>query len=430
MNASELSRKPLYCGYSDLTDYLMNSPLNRYIYKMLLVDLPRLQIDIPVLDILNEIYYQNVRVRYDHTPGQEVLKRYVGEEERWLNSKPAAYMVFCYVWAMLSVRRNLSFHEECFVEQMRQIIWDGNYEDLAQKVNTDIVSQGLVVADEVPAKPCPINEIPMRVDVISQNDSFLKRMAAFMLDEEDRFDSELNPWKTLTNNFSRSAIEQYLWLYDTIDEQMNLIRRIENACPKKDFRKHQNIFEDLRDRIKFGEYDRSKFYIHDPEDDEGDLDEEFELNLVKVYNEAVDAEDKEDAQAHSWQYKHECELLRLHVEEQRQEIEALKNELEQKPVAVSNEEPSAKQDNTLAIPDMVAHVKQRFSKAGAEEFCTMYYHLAMEHGNLDEETSKLIDGIVPAILQRDAHHQTINIPTAQQVNINPKEVINKPIEDK
>lgn len=424
MNASELSRKLLYCGYSDLTDYLMNSPLNRYIYKMLLVDLPRLQIDVPVLDIFNEIYYQNVRVRFDHTPGQDVLKRYVGEEERWLNSKPAAYMVFCYVWAMLSVRRNLSFHEECFVEQMRQIIWDGNYEDLAQKVNNDIVSQGLVVADEVPAKPCPINEIPMRVDVVSQNDSFLKRMAALMLDEDDRLDSELNPWKTLTNNFSRTVIEQYLWLYDTIDEQMNLIRRIENACPKKDLRKHQDEFEDLRDRIKLGEYDRSKFYVYDPEDDEADPDEDFELNLVKVYNEALDAEDKEDAQANALQYKHECELLRLRVEEQRQEIEALKKELEQKALAEPPKEQPVQKENALPIAEMVAHVKQRFSKAGAEEFCTMYYHLAMEHGNLDEATSKLIDGIVPAILQRDAHHQTINIPTAQQVNIHPKEVVN------
>lgn len=424
MNASELSRKLLYCGYSDLTDYLMNSPLNRYIYKKLLVDLPRLQIDVPVLDLFNEIYYQNVRVRYDHTPGQEVLKRYVGEEERWLNSKPAAYMVFCYVWAMLSVRRNLSFHEECFVEQMRQIIWDGDYEDLAQMVKSDIMTQGLVVADEVPAKPCPINEIPMRVDVVSRSDSFAKRLAVFLLDEDERLDSELNPWKTLTNNFSHSVIEQYLWLYDTIDEQMNLIRRIENACPKKDFRKHQDSFEDLCDRIKLGQYDRSKFYIHDPEDDEDDLDEEFELNLVKVYNEAVDAEDKEDAQANALQYKHECELLKRCVEEQKMEIEQLKKELEQKTVVDTPNQQPVQEGNTLPIAEMVAHVKQRFSKAGAEEFCTMYYHLAMEHGNLDEETSKLIDGIVPAILQRDAHHQTINIPTAQQVNINPKEVVN------
>lgn len=419
MNASELSRKLLYCGYSDLTDYLMNSPLNRYIYKMLLVDLPRLQIDVPVLDIFNEIYYQNVRVRFDITPGQDVRKRYLDEEERWLNSKPAAYMVFCYVWAMLSVRSNLSFHEECFVEPMEQIIWNGNYEEMAQKVKSDIVSQGIFVANEVPAKPCPINEIPMRVDAISRNDSFAKRLAIMMLGEEDRLDSELNPWKTLTNNFSRSVIEHYLWLYYTPAEQFDLLRRIENACPKKDYHKHQDSFEDLNDKIKYGRYDRSG-YVYDKKD----LDEEFELNFVKVYNEAVDAEDKEDAQANALQYKHECELLKRCVEEQKMEIEQLKKELEKKTVFDTPDQQSIQEGNTLPIAEMVAHVKQRFSKAGAEEFCTMYYHLAMEHGNLDEETSKLIDGIVPAILQRDAHHQTINIPTAQQVNINPKEVVN------
>lgn len=62
-----------------------------------------------------------------------------------------------------------------------------------------------------------------------------------------------------------------------------------------------------------------------------------------------------------------------------------------------------KQGQSLMLDEMVNHVKQRFSRPAAEEFCTMYYRLAMEHGTLDEETAKLIDGIVPAIFQRDLH---------------------------
>ena len=40
MNASELNRQLLFYGYSEVTDYLKNSPLNRYIYKKFLTILP------------------------------------------------------------------------------------------------------------------------------------------------------------------------------------------------------------------------------------------------------------------------------------------------------------------------------------------------------------------------------------------------------
>ena len=73
---------------------------------------------------------------------------------------------------------------------------------------------------------------------------------------------------------------------------------------------------------------------------------------------------------------------------------------------------------------MITIAKERFSKTGADEFYGMLCKLAVKHGYMSESVWKMLDGIVPAILQRDAHHQTINIPTAQQVNINPKEVVN------
>ena len=85
---------------------------------------------------------------------------------------------------------------------------------------------------------------------------------------------------------------------------------------------------------------------------------------------------------------------------------------------------NATNELALTVSEMAAHVKERFSKAGAEEFITMYYRLAMKHGNLDEETCKIIDGIVPAVIERDKSHQTIEIPQAGQVNISPQQVHN------
>lgn len=47
MNASELSRQLLFYGYDEVTDYLKNSPLNRYIYKKFLTLLPEYGITVP-----------------------------------------------------------------------------------------------------------------------------------------------------------------------------------------------------------------------------------------------------------------------------------------------------------------------------------------------------------------------------------------------
>lgn len=140
---------------------------------------------------------------------------------------------------------------------------------------------------------------------------------------------------------------------------------------------------------------------------------------------------EETAKREEMEKSHELELERVkamyeaEIAELKQQLAMLTgNELVAE--SVDSDGKTESEEQTLKIPEMVEHVKQRFSKAAAEEFSIMYYQLARKKDNkLDEETSKLIDGIVPAILQRDAHHQTINIPTAQQVNISPNKVENK-----
>ena len=112
------------------------------------------------------------------------------------------------------------------------------------------------------------------------------------------------------------------------------------------------------------------------------------------------------------QYKAEIEKVRKE-----------RNMLAHAPVV--EHEPEAKpKELTLTLTEIADHVKARFSKSGADEICTLLYGKAAEHGYLGEETFKLIDGIVPAILKRDKPQQTIEIPKVQQVNINPQTVNN------
>lgn len=113
-------------------------------------------------------------------------------------------------------------------------------------------------------------------------------------------------------------------------------------------------------------------------------------NLAKQYQQERDEARK---QCEEQRKTYEMELARWEAK-----YENTVKELEEKGRAKETVE-SAPNELALTISEMAVHVKERFSKAGAEEFITMYYRLAMKHGDLDEETCKMIDGIVPAIIK-------------------------------
>ena len=91
------------------------------------------------------------------------------------------------------------------------------------------------------------------------------------------------------------------------------------------------------------------------------------------------------------------------------EIEELKKALEEKqqhdaePTPVANDVPVDETPKvaSLTIAEMVAHIKDRFSKTAADEFVSIFYKSLMVHGFGDEEAAKLIDDIIPAIIRRD-----------------------------
>lgn len=65
MESSCLNRRLLYCGQSEMNDFLKDSPLNRFLYEKLLGVFSASGIDVPAVVLFNEIYYQCVRVNYD-----------------------------------------------------------------------------------------------------------------------------------------------------------------------------------------------------------------------------------------------------------------------------------------------------------------------------------------------------------------------------
>lgn len=94
---------------------MRNSPLNRFIYKQLLTVRQQYNIDIPILTLLNEVYYQCVHIQNDRTPGEDIEKRFLEEGVEWLGSRDATMVVFVIAWALFLRKRNLTFHEDVFL---------------------------------------------------------------------------------------------------------------------------------------------------------------------------------------------------------------------------------------------------------------------------------------------------------------------------
>ena len=146
-------------------------------------------------------------------------------------------------------------------------------------------------------------------------------------------------------------------------------------------------------------------------------------------------------------YRQECNTLRYQLGELKKdyearlaeneamhqsEIETLKSELmaaraEQTDHVTGNRAVAVETTPTefsLTVAEMASYVIKNFSESAANEFINLYYHFAIQYNNLDDDASKIMDGIIPAIHRRNAPQTQIEIPTAQQVNINPQNVNN------
>lgn len=423
MTPSELHRKLIYCGYVDLNNYLVNSPTNRYIYNLMIDILPKHQIEVPIVTLFNEVYYQCTRVQFDGNPGDNVKNRYLEEEVSWLGSPKAALLVFCLMWALVKRKKQSLFNDDCFLKQITPLIENSEFMPYATELFNYMESECLVSPYQFDPMPCPVTEIPMRIDrEYHASNKLWGKVKAFLGASDQNSDTGYNPWRLVTDNFSENTIRWYVSLYTDNEDQLQLLERIEKACNKQEHLKHGQFFVGLRMQIGHGNYDSANMRHYQTYGYSMYISDIMDRDELVVKEEAAKREEMKKS--------HELELERVKAK-----YEAEIAELKQQFAMLTGNEMEAEggdsdgktesEEQTLKIPEMVEHVKQRFSKAAAEEFSIMYYQLARKKDNkLDEETSKLIDGIVPAILQRDAHHQTINIPTAQQVNINPKEVVN------
>lgn len=362
MTASELRRILLYRGHDDMADYLRNSPFNRCVYKVLLHHGPN-PLPLDMLTLFNEAYYQCVRINYDSTPGTDLDTRYTQEETLWLASKQSACLVFSIVWGMLRSKKEVTFSEECFVNQFFPVMDSVAGHELAYTLIKYMAGDRMFPPRWFPPLPTPVDELPL---ITGKSDCLA--------------------WREVTDDFSQKTIERYLELYETPEEQTALLSMIEGAFAEVGDKGCRVSFAKLHQGILANAY-------HQVAEQEPHGDEETELRIKEL---------EAQHQSELWELRKKLEEMTL-AEHQRGESKAL----------------------LFSFTEMAEIVRKRFSKAGAEEFTNMLYNLAVRHGRLDEEVCKAIDAIVPAVIEREKGMTTVQIPTAHQVNINPEQVTNQ-----
>lgn len=405
MNASELHRKLLYCGYTDLSDYLNESPANRYIYNKVIDLLPLHKINVPIVTLFNEIYYQCVRIQCDGNPGEDVSRRYLAEEERWLNSKLAAELVFCIMWVLVKRKEKLSFNEDCFISRLTPLIAQSEFMPLAEEFLHFMESEKIYSPGMFKPMTCPVNVIPVRIDNEHPGWLHLNKPSAVH-----------NPWREITDGFSQNTIKWYVDLYSKREDRIALLMRISKACNSEEKKGLDDFFLRQKKEINAGNFISSNmkmFQVYGNSMYPARILDGREILTIK------------DDESKTLEYKTrkiaELKDEKASLEARYQaEIEKLKKQLEQQQSQPSGDS----KEMTFAVSEMVAQVKECFDEMAAYQFCNMIYTLAIKNGNIDKEALALLASVIPDIKQRDYIRQTLNFYQTDQVNVH-SEVENK-----
>lgn len=435
MTSSELHRKLLYCGYSEVTDYLRNSPMHRFLYKQLLVLRPKLKIDTSILTIFNELHYQCLKVQYDRNPGLDVKKRYIEEEIEWLGSINAADLVFSLVLAMLKNKCELTFHDECFISELEPLVCDSRSKQLGEDLSVFIMRENVFVPYRFQPMPVIFHDLMRFLVDDSATDSF-----SAMLGIRRFKDKKLTAWCIVTDGYSKPVIEDYLRLYPDINYQKVLLEEIRSSFASNKGLKAKfdevigQILNNVTEGVYLTEADVAcpSLTPHPTFDPEEDYDQMFGANLEHQVEEAKnDLEEK---------YKEERDTLKQQLEQLKKSYEAdlehieakyqeeiaglkldLANKAKEQTVKVPVEEPMTK-ELVMTISEIVDDAKEWFHESGASELTNMLYRFATRNHNMEDELWKQIESIIPAVEKRNATQVDIN--EAGQVNIGQKEVHN------
>lgn len=225
-------------------------------HKLMLDLCEKHQIEVPVLTLFNEIYYQCVRIQSDGSPYGDLQRRYMVEETVWLKSQLAAELVFSMVWALYSRKYPYSsgqgrfFHEE-FTPMVNTSVFHDAVVDFIHFMEEHDLRPPSVFS----SMPIPIGQIPKRIDLDYHTSMTLKeKIFRFFGLPVESSTCDFNPWRNVTNNYSYRVILFYIKLYQDRKSQRELLERIKNACTIEEYQTHEADFAGLEREILLGDY--------------------------------------------------------------------------------------------------------------------------------------------------------------------------------
>lgn len=412
MKVSELHRKLLYKGHSELSAFLEESPLNYLLYQFLRDVKPYHQINMSMVAIFNEVYYICIRASRDLTPGDNVYERYITEEKVWTGSSKTTDLIFCLVYMVLSVQKELSYTLECFRTVIAACFNESSiWEDSERYLEILKAESRYFVSDFTP-QPVPVSEIP----------SYTEPQAQTIIETIMQDNSQQNPWRILTNDYAQTYILDILRCYHSTEDQRVLLERIKESSQASERMMMEGFYEETVELINMGEYLPRKTKkltgSTSAKEDKSELSIAYqEIEFLK--QQMADLKQGYSAKLIEQRADFDRRLARIESKYQA-ELSANKEILEkERTTKAESIEPS------FTLKELVAHACSQCTSQSADAITTMLYRLAGLHGYNDKETFVLIDSIIPAIENRHALQQKMEFPNVQQFNNNPQTVNNQ-----
>ena len=414
MNAFELHRNLIYKGHTELSAFLEESPVNYTLYEFLRDVKPRHQVNMTMASILNEVYYLCIRASRDLTPGDNIHERYISEEKAWTGSSVASELIFSAVVILLRMQKKLSYPLETFAHIIGNLCSDCNFASDVERFIQALRSKGEEWESDFTPQPIAATDLPSYTE---------PRLTSYIDTIIHDGKNRENPWRTLTNNYAHSHILDFLRCYKTIEDQRILLDRIKESSRTEERLAMLDFYQETQELIDMGEY--LPRMIEKPEKSPSDDPKAKELAIAYQQIELLKQQKEDMKQHYTYRLSEQSAEFdrRLAYMESRYKVENIENTqklVEKYEVKTMQAEPS------LTIAELADHAKTQCSRQGAEAVAAMLYRLAGIHGFTDKSTFGLIEAIIPAIDQREARHQTFDMPNVEQFNNNPQTVNNHP----
>ena len=227
MKASELHRKLLFKGHTELSPFLDESPVNRFLYQFMQDVRSSQELHMSMAAILNEVYFVCIRASRENKIDEITVNRFISEEETWTRSSKVTEMIFSMVWMLLSVQKKVLHPLDRLMSIVRFQSTNSGFGFLAKCHISKMMKEGHAgyTTDFTP-RPAPVSELP----------------------------EEHEPWRVVTNDYSQKAILNFLSCYHTKADQSALLELIRASATPENRTQMDGFFKETLELIDLGEY--------------------------------------------------------------------------------------------------------------------------------------------------------------------------------